>query len=80
MNAIEVTMSEEEFEDMLNDCYEPVKICGMEYEQGTALKKLDPVAFRCALSDMDIQYGCSKCRALYDSEQEAEECCKEDDE
>ena len=37
--------------EMLNDCYEPVKICGYEYAQGDALLAIDPVAFRCGLAD-----------------------------
>lgn len=38
-------------EEMLNECYEPVKVCGYEYEQGSLLKAIDPVAFRQAVLD-----------------------------
>jgi len=36
---------EERFMDMLNDCYEKVKIGGYEWDHGEAFKRLDPVAF-----------------------------------
>jgi hypothetical protein len=39
------------FEESLNDTSEPVIICGQEYYQGTAYRKLDPIGFNCALSD-----------------------------
>jgi hypothetical protein len=37
--------------DMLNECYEPVQICGYSYQQGDALKSIDPIAFRCGEVD-----------------------------
>ena len=42
---------EEEYENMLNEVYEPVSICGYDYEQGTVLRRLDPVAFGCGVSE-----------------------------
>jgi hypothetical protein len=42
---------EREYRDMLNDCHEPAKICGYEYEPAQALKEVDPVAYRCGFSD-----------------------------
>ena len=42
---------EDLYEEMLNECYEPVTICDAEYEQGSVLKELDPIAFRCEVSD-----------------------------
>ena len=41
----------ERFEDMLNDCYPPVSICGYEYEAGRTLKEIDPIAFDCGFAD-----------------------------
>ena len=37
---------EDQTEESLNDCHEIVTICGYDYDQGTALKRLDPIAFR----------------------------------
>lgn len=79
MKPIEIEKDEEEFEKMLNETYGEVEICGMMFEQGTALRELDPIAFRCALSDEPIQWQCSECDNIFDDEDEAEECCKEEE-
>lgn len=42
---------EERFEDMLNECYPEIEIIGLKYQAGSALKVLDPVAFRCGHAD-----------------------------
>ena len=34
---------EDMYEERLNECYEAVSICGMNYDQGHALRNLDPV-------------------------------------
>lgn len=39
---------EDYFDDMLDECYDEVKICGMSYAPAIALYRLDPVAYRCA--------------------------------
>lgn len=42
--------SEREFEDRfaedLDDCWEPVSVCGFVFNAGRALRELDPIAFR----------------------------------
>lgn len=43
--------AEGEFEEMLNECYETVKVGCCEWEAGYVMKELDPVAFRCGVSD-----------------------------
>ena len=78
MNAYEIEKDEEEFEEYLNSAYGDVEVCGMMYPAGKGLKELDEVAFRCALSDEPIRYGCGECGAEYDDEDEAEECCKDE--
>lgn len=40
-----------DYEEFINECYATVNICGYEYEQGTLLRKIDPVAFKCAYDD-----------------------------
>lgn len=42
---------EQSYESMLDDCYENVKIAGYSYSTSEALKCVDPIAFRCGLSD-----------------------------
>ena len=44
--------AETEFEELLNECYQPVKIGCCEWEPGYVMKELEPVAFRCGVSDM----------------------------
>lgn len=41
----------ERFQEMLDECYPSIQICGTEWNQGEAFKKLDPVAFDLALSE-----------------------------
>lgn len=51
MQKLTFDEAKEVFKDMLNVNFDTVNICGHEYEQGTALQAVDPVAFRTALSD-----------------------------
>jgi hypothetical protein len=37
---------EDDTEELLNEIYSSTTICGYAYHQGTALKTLDPIAFR----------------------------------
>lgn len=41
----------EAYEDMLNDCYGAINICGITYDAGRAFKEVDPIAFRCGFND-----------------------------
>ncbi|TKJ33536.1 MAG: hypothetical protein CEE38_20475 [Planctomycetes bacterium B3_Pla] len=44
--------AEEQFEELLSETCETVKIGSLEYDPGYALRNIDPVAFRCGVSDM----------------------------
>lgn len=48
---IEENNTEEAYEEMLDDVYGEVSICGMNYSAGRALKELDPIAFNVGMSD-----------------------------
>lgn len=37
---------EEQFDAMLDDCYEEVHICGLRYAPSFALQNVDPIAYR----------------------------------
>lgn len=80
---IEVEVTESEYEDVLDEIYGDVEICGMRYSSGRALRDLDPVAFRCGKIDYEDslyhKWKCSECDAEYDTEDEAEECCQPED-
>lgn len=47
----EVTLSESEYVDILNEIYGEVSVCGHSYGSGDILQDQDPVAFRCGKSD-----------------------------
>ena len=42
---------EEAYNEMLDECYEDADICGFKYSPSEALKKVDPIAYRCGLLD-----------------------------
>ena len=44
--------AEEQFEELLSETCETVKIGSLEYDPGHVLRNIDPVAFRCGVSDM----------------------------
>jgi hypothetical protein len=44
---------EEQYEEMLDDCYPSYKINGMEFTASTILKECDPIAYRVGLSDYE---------------------------
>lgn len=60
---------EEQYEEMLDECYEPVKIGDMTFYASQILRNCDPVAYRIGLSEYEDY--------LAEEEEEAEE---EDDE
>ena len=43
--------AEQDYSEMLDDVYGVVTIAGMEYGTAYALRELDPIAFRCGMSD-----------------------------
>ena len=46
-------MTDDAFQAILDDTYSPVTICGMKFNAGYALRKLDPIAFRVAKLDAE---------------------------
>ena len=78
-NYLEVELTDDEYEEKLNDIYGVVQICGQTFESGRALRELDPTAFRCGLSDELIQYECLSCGNRYEDEDEADRCCPIED-
>lgn len=43
--------AEEQFEEVLNECYETVKVGCCQWDPGYVMKQLDPIAFRCGISE-----------------------------
>ena len=48
---VENGIDEAEYDEMLDECYEMVNICGYEYYPSYALYRLDRIAYDCGLSD-----------------------------
>jgi hypothetical protein len=46
-------MSDDAFQAILDDSYDTVTVCGIVFDAGYALRKLDPTAFRVAKSEME---------------------------
>ncbi len=53
VDAYEIETSEDEYNDMLDDVYGEVSICGMTYQSSRALKELDPTAYDCGKADWE---------------------------
>lgn len=73
-------ISDEDYQEVLNDAYGTIEICGQTFDSGYALRELDPTAFRCGKADhedtIDDVWECSECSEEYKWEDDAEECCK----
>ena len=48
---IENGIGEEDYDNMLDACYEDIDICGIIYSPSLALYRVDEVAYRCGLND-----------------------------
>ena len=82
MNArrIEYEMDDDEFQDYLDDLYGGIDVCGKKYYAGFVWRKIDPVSFRLAkmyYEDDEDKWACGVCNKEYDTEREAESCCKD---
>jgi hypothetical protein len=67
---------EEQYKDMLDECYPPIKFGDMEYSPSYALYNLDPIAYRVGLSDYEATTECADCdEVLSDCTCEEEELC-----
>ena len=75
--------TEDDYLDMLRDCYGDVEVCGMTMDAATVLKECDPVAFRCGFADhqeYETVYICNDCGAEHDEREDALICCETQDE
>ena len=44
---------EEQYKDMLDDCFGTVNVAGHEYETSRLLKEVDPIAYQVGLNDYE---------------------------
>ncbi|UAV84644.1 hypothetical protein PHB09_149 [Pseudomonas phage PHB09] len=49
----EVELTDSEYEEILNELYGDVEVCGSSYGSGSLLVDADPVAFRCGKNDYE---------------------------
>ncbi len=78
MNAYEKEYDEQEFQRMLDENYDEFIIMGVSYGAGYVLRRVDPIAFRCAMADEDIVWVCAECESEFDEYDDAEECCTDE--
>ena len=72
IETFEYSCTDDEYEQMLDDVYGDVEICGMNYSSSQALKLLDPVAYRCAKNDFESDYDLENCEEYSDLKDELE--------
>jgi len=51
INAIEENLDECDFDELLDELYGEIEVCGYGYSSGYVLKEVDPTAYRCELND-----------------------------
>ena len=80
---VEPELDDKEAEEELNNIYGDVEVCGIQYPSGMLLREVDPIAFRQTVIDLEDQmphkWKCEECETEYDTEEEAEECCQEEE-
>ena len=73
IETFEYSCSDDEYDEMLDEIYGDVEICGMNYSSSQALKLLDPIAYRCGKGDYESNYDLDNCEEYSDLKDELEE-------
>lgn len=72
--------TEDDYDEMLDDCYGDVQITGLSYSTSYALKNLDPIAYRCGFADYqeyETVYVCPICEEEHEKVDDARWCCQD---
>jgi predicted RNA-binding Zn-ribbon protein involved in translation (DUF1610 family) len=72
--------TEEDYRDMLDDCYPEVSVGGISWSASAVLEEMDPTAFHCGFSDYqeyETKYQCPICGDEHSDEDDALYCCQE---
>ncbi len=80
MNARLKEIDEQEYQDRITEIYGTFKIGYLEFDAGRVMAELDPTAFRVAIADEPEVWECGVCDTEHETEEEAEDCCKEETE
>lgn len=76
MNAELIEKTEDEYEEYLTEIFGSITIGYLIFDAGKIVRELDPIVFRCGMSDLDEEWRCNECNRIYDNKEEAEDCCK----
>ena len=86
MNAqpVDREITDNEYKDVLDELYPELNIGDLTFYPGNVLKEMDPTAFDIGKSEYEDEldteeWECSECHSIFDSEDEAEECCEDED-
>ena len=81
MNPYQNEYDDSEYEEELDSMYGSVEICGHDYSAGYALRQIDEDLFDSMRQEYEDEgsWFCNECGEGYDSYDDAEECCAEDE-
>jgi hypothetical protein len=77
MDAKEKEWDDDETDALIDDVYPSIEICGIKFSASRILRELDPIAYSVAMDGYEA-WECGECGAEYETEAEAEACCKEE--
>ena len=81
VHAIEQAICDDDFQEMLDDNYGDLDVCGLKMGAGYILREMDPIAFSCKKIDYEdtlpYKWECAECGTVYDYEEDAETCCED---
>ena len=81
MNAKKVEKTEDEFCEYVTSVYGSVGIFDEYYYAGDVLKEMNPDRYekerQSYFNDCEDRWFCERCDVEYDTEEEAEKCCKD---
>ena len=69
----EYSCTESEYDYFLDQNYGEVNICGLTYSASSALKNLDPIAYRCSKSDYESNFDLEDCAEYTEKRDELEQ-------
>ena len=77
MHAKEYSMGDPDVDQWIDETHPPVSIAGCTYAASYVLRRVDETAYRCLRLDLsDGQWECGECGHVWESEIEAEACCR----
>lgn len=73
IESFEYSCTDDEYDEMLDDVYGDVEVCGMTCPSSRALKELDPIAYNCGKGDYESNYDLDSCEEYTDLQDELED-------